>query len=429
MSAPGTPLGDPVSGRATPLAAPSPPGKVSMSSTGPSPASFSTQPVPQSPSVSTSGPPAVRPLVSLQPLPQGQPCKPKTGSSPPAALWQHDPPQLDSWTAPASAAPVVQLPPQSLPSQYRKPAPEAAYLRGGHLIGGFNPSRYPGVSIAQPKFNPDGRVLLLYGADSLQGWVQQISYIARSLSCFDELTQRFTSFPPPCTVELFICETRFATAFRVLEASISGQVWAYMRVLGYSSIPVAGEGIMSPTPADCFEYAKMAASKLTVPGTTEQPAEERKRMVHEILTAQASDYPGERVFKKGIQWLRLACDNLIRQGDYELAHSLYDPLPDWAPRTQGYGESGTYTAMNGEVATYEQSGGHHETRLADSAATSTEANHSPTSHGISAKPAVPNPPKLVPDGIKPGKRKRAKKDVGSQPGKLSVLPASTSPEL
>ncbi|KAJ4413663.1 hypothetical protein N0V82_008392 [Gnomoniopsis sp. IMI 355080] len=247
-------------------------------------------------------------------------------------------------------------------------------------------------------------------------WVQQISYIARSLSCFDELTKRFTSFPQPSTVQLFICETRFATAFRVLEGSISGPVWAYMRVLGFSSIPEAGEGLMSPTPADCFDYAKFAASRMAVPGTPEQPAEERKRMVREVLTAQATSYPSERVYKKGIQWLRLACDSLIKQGDFELAESLYDPLPDWAPRPPGYLEPTIPT--NGADSPTEQVG--RETISAAEAAHMSLLNGATNTHSRAS-----NPPKLVPEGHKPSKRKRAKKDVGPKSSRPSMPPAGT----
>lgn len=257
--------------------------------------------------------------------------------------------------------------------------------------------------------------MLLTNASNLQAWVQQISYIARSLSCFDELTKRFTSFPQPGTVQLFICETRFTTAFRVLEGSISGPVWAYMRVLGFSSIPEAGESLMSPTPADCFEFAKLAASRMAIPGTPEQPLEERKCMVREILTAQTTDYPGERVHKKGVQWLRLACDSLIKQGDYELAESLYDPLPDWAPKQPGYVEptaiaegEGSPTDQNGSCATPD-----------------VKVVHSPLLNGASNAKVGPCPPKLVPEQLKPSKRKRAKKDTGLEPTDLTRPSADT----
>ncbi|KAJ4388598.1 hypothetical protein N0V93_006056 [Gnomoniopsis smithogilvyi] len=400
MSTPNTPSGNPISACATPIAAPA--SNTSVSSIPPSPAS---QPI-QSPESALESQPAPTFASVLQPLPRGRPPKPKPDPPPPTAHWEHvgSAPEQDVWASSASVEPTVHVPlPQShLQLQHGRSPPEPAYLRGGHLLGGYNTARYAGNPTAHPKFNAGGRVIILTNASNLQAWVEQISYIARSLSCFDELTKRFTSFPQPGTVQLFICETRFATAFRVLEGSISGPVWAYMRVLGLSSIAEAGEGLMSPTPADCFEYAKLAASRMAVPGTPEQPAEERKRMVREILTAQAAEYPGERVYKKGIQWLRLACDSLIKQGDYELAESLYDPLPEWAPRPPGYVEP-TIPA-NGEENLLEP--------RENCSVSTAEAAHSPDPHGTASIPTLPNPPKLVPEGHKPGKRKRAKKDEG-----------------
>lgn len=162
---------------------------------------------------------------------------------------------------------------------------------------------------------------------------------------------------------------------------------------------------MSPTPADCFESAKLAASRMAIPGTYEQPLEERKCMVREILMAQATDYPGERVYKKGVQWLRLACDSLIKQGDYELAESLYDPVPDWACKPPGCVER---TAIaDGEDSPNEQNGG--------CGTPAVEAAHSPLLNGASNVKVVPYSPKLVPEQFKPSKRKRAKKDIGSGP--------------
>lgn len=251
--------------------------------------------------------------------------------------------------------------------------------------------------------------MLLTNASNLEAWVQQISYIARSLSCFDELTKRFATFPQPGTVQLFICETRFATAFRVLEGAISGPVWAYMRVLGFSSIQEAGEGLISPTPADCFEFAKLAASRMAIPGTPEQPFDERKCMVREILTAQATDYPGERVYKKGVQWLRLACDSLIKQGDYELAESLYDPLPDWAPKPPDCLEP-TATA-DGENDPIHQDG--------NSVTPAVQVARSPPLNGASTTKLPSYPPKLIPEQLKSNKRKRSKKDVGLEATNLS----------
>lgn len=249
--------------------------------------------------------------------------------------------------------------------------------------------------------------------------------MARHLSCYEELTKRFNIYPKAATVQLFICETRFATAWRVLEASITGQVWAYMRVLGYSSHQGDGEGLMSPQPADCFEYAKRAAVLMTVPGTPEQPVEERKRMVDEVLMAQSTDYPSERAYKKGINWLRLACDSLIKQGDYDLAVALYEPLPEWAPRPPGYDEATTPAApaADSDMSGSRGQSENQETPV-DSAAensdTSTEevldggniieeaAGSATTVH------STPPPPTLIPDGPSAKKRKRTQQDEGSE---------------
>lgn len=379
----------------------------SVQSTQPAdPASDQTQPQPSQPLT------IYRP--KLKALPRGRPPKSKTAPRPRNPPWQHGPQQQAVCAAePASAAPIINTPPPLTQAQRERARdiPEAAYVRGGHLLGGYNSARYSGNPAAHPKFNPEGRLCLLTNASSLEPWVQQISYIARSMSCFDELTKRFASFPQPCTVQLFICETRFATTFRVLEGSISGPVWAYMRVLGYSSIQPNGQGLMCPTPADCFEYAKLAASKMDVPGNPEQPAEERERMVREVLTAHASEYPSDRVYKKGMQWLRLACDNLIRQGDHALAKSLYDPLRDWAPKPPGYEEPPAPPTASGQQPSPEEDA-HHATPAGKVA-------NSPAPNGSATTPAAPIPPKPVPEGQKSNKRKRAGKEVGPKANKAS----------
>lgn len=430
QSDPETPSDDAISGRATTASASL--ANVPESSVEPPLAPLPIQPTPAIYHFEPPVTPLAPALAPLQPLslPRERPPKPQPGPTTFAAVYHHAPRELAPLNAPARAAPIVQLPPQPEAPQVRKRPPEPAYARGGHLIGGFKTTRYPGVSIANPKFNPDGRMLQLHGPGSLQPWVQQINHIARSLSCLEELTQRFSTFPPPYTLQLFICETRFATAFRVLEASISGQVWAYMRVLGYSSLPSTGEGLMSPTPADCFEYAKRAAAKILIPGSSGQPVTERKRMANEILTAQASDYPSERTFKKGIAWLRSACDNLIRQGDYDLAQLLYEPLPDWAPKQwapklPGYEESGTPAATDSDAITSELN------RIVEMdavSATSSEVALRPVHTGSARTPVATIATKLVPEKQQPSKRKRAKKDMGSQPAKPRNSTAVTGTE-
>lgn len=423
MSASGTPSGDPISDRATPCPVSAPPSDapevIELSPDQERNRPVQAEPIQAVQAVPaahhTYAPAAQRFIAPLQPLPRGRPPKPKALQIIiPPHVWQQNSPTASSRNPPlASAAPIVQQPPD------RKPPPEPSYLRGGYLLGGFNPSRYSGVSAAHPKFNADGRLVLLHGPNSLQAWTQQTHHIARALSCFDELTRRFASFPPASSVQLFICETRFATAFRVLEASVSGQVWAYMRVLGLSSIPPNGEGLMSPTPADCYEYAILAATNIFVPGTLEQPTGERKRMVQEILTAQVSDYPSERVYKKGITWLRMACDNLIRHGDFELAQSLYEPLPDWAPRPPDCEEPGAPAANPGDAEYPEQSVDIGEAQNPSISAKNTEVANGLASYDASSTPSVSQPLKLVPEGQKSTKRKRARKDEGLQPAKAS----------
>lgn len=360
-------------------------------------------------------------LGPLQPLPRGRPPRPKAGAAP------------GSWHATSTAAqpyidgsPVSQpqqQPPQPLPPRKQTPI-EPSYTRGGHLIGGFNPARYPGVSFAYPKFSVEGKLLLLTGANALNPWVSQVTYVARHLACYEELTKRFNIYPKASTVQLFICETRFATAWRVLEASISGQVWAYMRVLGYSSIQGDGEGFMSPQPADCYEYAKRAAARMTIPGTAEQPAEERKRMVEEVLMGQSTDYPSERAYKKGINWLRLACDSLIKQGDFDLAVSLYEPLPEWAPKPSGYVDT---TTPAEPVAESEPSGSRGQSENqetpdasgAEDSDTSTEkvapaGDTNETAGSATTGHSTPPPPAQIPDNTSGKKRKRTQQDEGSE---------------
>lgn len=255
--------------------------------------------------------------------------------------------------------------------------------------------------------------------------------MARALSCYEEMTQRFVGFPPVNTVQLFICETRLATAWRVLEATISGQVWAYMRVLGYSSIPASTDNqLMSPMPADCFEFAQRAAARMLVPGTAEQPQEERKRMVDEILTAQATEYPSERTYKKGIKWLRLACDGLVKQGDYDLAVSLYDPIPEWAPRPEGHQTPGPETDADadgtgiGTAASPEEKEEQPAASAPASASpveqavetTSVSTQATPSAAHATPVPAASNPPSAPP---KAKKRKRAQKDDGANAASAS----------
>lgn len=291
-----------------------------------------------------------------------------------------------------------------------------------------------GVSHANPHFDADGKFFYLTGPNNIGSWIQEITCVARALSCFDEMTKRFVGFPPPNTVQLFICETRFATAWRILEGTIPGQVWAYMRVLGYSSIPANPENpLMSPTPADCFEFAQRAASRMLVPGTPEQPQEERKRMVVEILMAQSTEYPSERSYKKGIKWLRLACDSLIKQGDYALAVSLYDPVPDWAPKPADWEDPApeeTDADGAGSAASPE------DNEEQQPVVPSVSASASPVEQAVeaplppaSANSGTPSPAVPAPNSqqAKPKKRKRPQKDDGAKAAQAKkTQPESTA---
>ncbi|ROW16022.1 hypothetical protein VPNG_02669 [Cytospora leucostoma] len=203
-----------------------------------------------------------------------------------------------------------------------------------------------------------------------------------------------------------------------------------MRVLGYSSIQETGEGLMSPQPADCFEYAKRAASRMLVPGTPEQSLEERKRMVDEVLMAQSTDYPSERSYKKGINWLRLACDNLIKQGDYDLAVSLYEPIPEWAPKPPGYNES---TTPAGPAAENDPSSPRGQSQSQDNPDASVAEESGTTTEEVASSESVvepagsattgnstPPPPKLIADAPSAKKRKRAPEDEGNETAEADI---------
>lgn len=243
------------------------------------------------------------PLPPLQPLPRGRPKKSKP--EPPAKRYK---------------GPV--------PPQTTEPIQE--HFHTGMLTrqSGGQMAAFTGRNSVNPVFSSDGRLIVLTGALNIQGWTQQTLHMAQQLSCHEALTQRPTAFPAPSTVDHFVCEARRTAAWQILKGTISGAVWAYMRVLGFSSpfhSPAA-------TASDGYHYARLAASRMLIPGSGEQPFEERMRMAREVLAAEAADYPNDRAFKKGIKWLRDACDNHIRQGDYAVAEALYYPVPDWAPK-------------------------------------------------------------------------------------------------
>ncbi|KAK0635362.1 hypothetical protein B0T17DRAFT_39117 [Bombardia bombarda] len=184
------------------------------------------------------------------------------------------------------------------------------------------------------KFSYDMKIITLTSIVHLETWTQQVEAMARACGCFRELTTRFGNFPRPGTVEAFICQTRFMASWRILAESISGHVWAYMRVLGFSLIPVfkGADGVLwQPAPVDVFYYAREAGARLLMPGSREQSRLEVRRMVEELRTGRPDDYPSERHHKKGHKWLKSILDNLIRNGDGAVCEALYDVKPDWAP--------------------------------------------------------------------------------------------------
>jgi len=137
---------------------------------------------------------------------------------------------------------------------------------------------------ARLRSEPTGQLWMptreLQQADDVDAWTEQALAVAAATNCQKELTMRFSTFPPQGTVEAFVCEARFGMAWRILHASISGPVWAYMRVLGYAhGAPVPGSHEPSsrpqPTPAEALDFAKLAAQRMDSVGTEAQPQQER----------------------------------------------------------------------------------------------------------------------------------------------------------
>jgi len=131
-------------------------------------------------------------------------------------------------------------------------------------------------------------------------WLQQSEAIARATNCYAELTTEFAGIPPPRTVEAFICEARFSTTWRILHGTISGPTWAYMRVLGFAPFGSPDP----PMPASAYRFAEMAARRMNIPGTAEQPPGEKDAMVLQATQSTKHHYPSEKHFNTGIRWLR-----------------------------------------------------------------------------------------------------------------------------
>ncbi|KAK3403337.1 hypothetical protein B0T20DRAFT_342969 [Sordaria brevicollis] len=192
--------------------------------------------------------------------------------------------------------------------------------------------------------------LTFYGSFDI--WFEQVQKIAEACHCAAELNTRIGTFPNPGTVEAFICQTRFLSCWRILHGTISGSYWAYMRVLGYSRIPVfmgapdgdleveerggAGSGgslqcQWQPQPSDCVYFALEVKKRVMVPSSDNQPRYQTMRMVEEVRSAKPSDYPSLQQYREGMGWLKEVLNGFILKGDRQVCESLYDRKPDWAP--------------------------------------------------------------------------------------------------
>jgi hypothetical protein len=172
-------------------------------------------------------------------------------------------------------------------------------------------------------FSFEGKLIFLTGINNVDQWIQQTESMARATHCYAELTNKFNAFPSPGTVAYFICQARFATAWRIIHETVTGPVWAYMRVLGYSDVALGnGDGMLPPCPSDAFYFAKLAGQRMLIPGTPEQPREEKIRMAVEVRAAQPLLYPSEKHFKRGIKWLTDIVENCVRQGDEDVTAAL-----------------------------------------------------------------------------------------------------------
>ena len=184
------------------------------------------------------------------------------------------------------------------------------------------------------KFSWGMKVITLTNTSTLQIWTDQIESIARESGCLKELTTRFTMFPSTGTVDALVCKARFSSCWTVLRETISGPVWAYMRVLGYRKIPVfkGPDGFQwQPTPADCFYFAREACKRMDTPGTPAQGRQEVMMMVEEAQTATPAEYNNQRQFTKGKDWLLAILNKIVRDGDREVCEALYETKPPWAP--------------------------------------------------------------------------------------------------
>ncbi|KAH8891382.1 hypothetical protein GQ53DRAFT_765462 [Thozetella sp. PMI_491] len=184
------------------------------------------------------------------------------------------------------------------------------------------------------KFSWGMKLITLTTSSTLQIWAEQVEAIARESHCLEELTTRFTTFPTTGTVDAMVCKARFSACWSILRDTISGPVWAYMRVLGYRKIPVfkGHDGFQwQPTPYDCYYFAKEASKRMDNPGSASQSRHEIMNMVDEAQTATPADYTSQRQYAKGKDWIMAILNKMIRDGDREVCEALYDTKPAWAP--------------------------------------------------------------------------------------------------
>ncbi|KAK1836244.1 hypothetical protein QBC39DRAFT_430358 [Podospora conica] len=192
------------------------------------------------------------------------------------------------------------------------------------------------------------RLVRLTTHGQLPLWRTQTDTIAVALGCHRELTTRLGVFPAPGTASAFVLESRFLQAWLVLSETVSGGVWAYMRVLGLSRIPVfrSAEGgrVWQPGPVDGYYFAKEAGARLDGAGGPREGVtrEEVRRMVEELRAGTAEGYPSGQHFLEGRRWLKGYLDGLIRAGDRQVCESLYERKPGFAPLWEGGGYEGPW---------------------------------------------------------------------------------------
>ncbi len=166
-------------------------------------------------------------------------------------------------------------------------------------------------------FDFSRQIVCLDGPETLDPWKVQTEAIAREMACLSELTDDPPVLPPQQSVAGFVCEGRSRTASAILYGTISGAVWAYMRVLGF-----AQHTAMDPKPSVIYRSAQMAAGDMARPGTWAQPFSERMAMVGTLASVTEEGFPSREHFATGRQWLTAAIENCVRFGDQHVAQAM-----------------------------------------------------------------------------------------------------------